>query len=106
MVVARKRHEEFEAAVSEAVSEILGERASELEKFGLRCVMKPPRQTPGPPYSSEIVIDIWDSVGIVDVIEFHVIEDDHPIAPLQEIERWLREAVEDSVRRRESRLEQ
>lgn len=51
-------------------------------------------------YKSEININFYDETGIADVIEFFIFYDGKPQASIDEIEKWLREDVNDVVIRR------
>ncbi len=91
---------EFEEAVLDVVASLLAGRSSELEEVGLTCRPEPlSRLGEG---TSELALNFVDSSGIADVIEFHVVKDGQPIASLQEVEAWLREALDDVVSRRRS----
>lgn len=91
---------EFEEAILDIVASLIAERGSELAHVGLSCRAK----SRGAGGTSELTLDFIDSSGIADVIEFHVIEDGRPVASVQEVEAWLREAIDDVVSRRRNRI--
>ena len=52
-------------------------------------------------YESEISIDFYDQYGICDVVEFHIYDNGNPVAPLNEIESWLRESYNGVLQKKE-----
>lgn len=91
----------FEREVLDAVEHALLAESSALAALNLE-VQAPEisiTQSERGSKNSEVVLYVWRAGTIVDVVEFHVLRNDQPVATLDEIERWLRDTLVDVVRR-------
>jgi hypothetical protein len=92
---------------------ILSEQASLLDELGLTPELhqKPEPNHNNPTYSSELIIHFWESVALmegrhdlIDVIEFHVVQNNEPAASTEELVSWLKAVVEDVCEKRRAKI--
>ena len=103
---------EFQNNVMECVQRIIREHMSTFDEIGLTSELLEPRSYgSGPSFNSEVGILFWDTGRltqgkrcVVDVVEFHTIENGQPAMSLGELASWLPTVLEDVVDQRREEL--
>lgn len=103
------KFDEFEKAVLTLVRRVLAEESDRLQALRLTPQLQElvQRGQGRPDYSSEVTIYFWDSIALgegrrdlADVLEFHAVERGKSAASMEEIEVWIRSALQDVCDRR------
>ena len=102
----------FQSSVKEYIQRIIWEHRSMFDEIGLTPELLEPRSYgSGASFNSEVTNLFWDSSRltqgkryIVDVVEFHTIQNDLPAISLSELESWLPAVLEDVIDQRRKEL--
>jgi hypothetical protein len=96
---------EFEAAVLKRSNALVEDHANWLARYGLHIVCKGLRDaSPGNGgRTSEIEVTVYFQGQLLDSVDFFVLQNGTPVAPMDEVLEWLRKQLNDLPRRHKLR---
>jgi hypothetical protein len=95
------RNQQLVSDVTAMITEIIQWNSARLAGVGLTPGLRPPRATVD---DCELCVEFIGIGGIADVLEFHVIQDDKPVAEMPVIRAWFEKSLADVIERAEARL--